>query len=123
MLRIKRAYEPPASEDGERILVERLWPRGLTKARAAIDLWMKDVAPSPALRKWFAHDPAKWEQFQRRYFEELREHAEAVDELRRRARRGRVTLVYGARDEEHNAALALKSYLERGRTRSKGGKK
>ena len=115
MLQLKRAYEPPAPGDGERVLVERLWPRGLTKERAAIDLWMKDVAPSPALRKWFGHDPAKWEQFQQRYFKELREHEDAVEELRRKARRGRVTLVYGARDEEHNAALALKTFLERRR--------
>ena len=119
MLQLKRAYEPPAPDDGERILVERLWPRGLTRARAAIDLWMKDVAPSPALRKWFGHDPDKWQQFQQRYFKELRERTEAVDDLRKKARRGRVTLVYGARDEEHNAALALKTFLQRRRASSK----
>jgi uncharacterized protein YeaO (DUF488 family) len=115
MLHIKRAYEEPSSTDGERILVDRLWPRGLTKARAAIDLWMKEIAPSPALRKWFAHDPAKWKQFQQRYFKELQEHPQEVDELRKKARRGRVTLVHSARDEQHNGALALKTYLERGR--------
>jgi uncharacterized protein YeaO (DUF488 family) len=114
MLQIKRAYEEPTSKDGQRILVDRLWPRGLTKARAAIDLWMKEVAPSPALRKWFAHDPAKWKQFQQRYFKELQEHPQAVDQLRKKARRGRVTLVHSARDEQHNGALALKAYLERG---------
>jgi uncharacterized protein YeaO (DUF488 family) len=113
MLRLKRAYDEPAKDDGERILVERLWPRGLTKARAKIDAWMKDVAPSPSLRKWFAHDPAKWEEFQERYCNELREHVDAVDELRKKAKRARVTLVYAARDEEHNGALALKTFLER----------
>jgi uncharacterized protein YeaO (DUF488 family) len=113
MLRLKRAYEPAAPGDGERILVERLWPRGLTKARAAIDEWMKDLAPSPQLRKWFSHDPAKWKQFQQRYWKELQEHPEAVDQLRKKSRRGRVTLVYAARDEEHNAALALKAFVER----------
>jgi uncharacterized protein YeaO (DUF488 family) len=113
MLRLKRAYEPAAPDDGERILVERLWPRGLTKARAAIDSWMKDLAPSPQLRKWFSHDPAKWKQFQQRYWKELQQHPEAVDQLLKKARRGRVTLIYAARDEEHNAALALKAFVER----------
>src|SRR3954468_23813291 len=101
MIRLKRAYERPSRSDGERVLVERLWPRGLTKARAAIDLWLKDVAPSPELRKWFGHDPAKWEQFQRRYRKELQGRKEAVADLRRLARKGTVTLVYAARDEEH----------------------
>src|SRR4051812_36831728 len=112
MIRLKRAYEPSSNSDGERILVERLWPRGLTKARAAIDLWLKDVAPSPELRKWFAHDPAKWKQFQQRYWKELQANREAVDLLRSKARKGTVTLVYAARDEEHNGAVALKAYLE-----------
>jgi uncharacterized protein YeaO (DUF488 family) len=117
MLQLKRAYDAAAKGDGERILVERLWPRGLTKERAAIDRWMKELAPSPQLRKWFAHDPAKWKEFQQRYFRELREHAQAVDDLRKKAKRGRITLVYGARDEEHNAALALKIFLDRKRHR------
>jgi uncharacterized protein YeaO (DUF488 family) len=112
MIRLKRAYEPPSRSDGERILVERLWPRGLTKARAALDLWMKDVAPSPELRKWFGHDPAKWEQFERRYWKELQGRKETVDLLRHKARQGTVTLVYAARDEEHNGAVALKCVLE-----------
>lgn len=112
MIRLKRAYEPPARSDGERILVERLWPRGLTKARAAVDVWMKDVAPSPELRKWFGHEPAKWKQFERRYWKELRGREEAVELLRHKARQGTVTLVYAARDEEHNGAVALKSFLE-----------
>jgi uncharacterized protein YeaO (DUF488 family) len=113
MIRLKRAYEPPSRTDGQRILVERLWPRGRTKARAAIDLWLKDVAPSPALRKWFAHDPAKWKQFQRRYRKELEANHEAVDELRRKAKRGTITLIYAARDEQHNSAILLKEFLEK----------
>jgi uncharacterized protein YeaO (DUF488 family) len=114
-IRLKRAYDEPASADGTRVLVERLWPRGLSKARAAVDVWAKDVAPSPALRKWFAHDPAKWAEFKRRYAAELRGNADAVDRLRRLAREGAVTFVYAARDEDHNGALALKEFLERSR--------
>lgn len=117
-IRVKRAYEPPARADGKRVLVERLWPRGLTKARAAIDLWLKDVAPSPALRKWFAHDPAKWSEFKRRYRRELRDRPEVVEELRRLCRRGAVTLVYGARDEQHNGALVLAEYLTAAKRRA-----
>jgi uncharacterized protein YeaO (DUF488 family) len=112
MVHLKRAYEKPSRSDGERVLVERLWPRGVTKARAAVDLWLKDVAPSPELRKWFGHDPAKWKQFQRRYWHELRDRAEAVELLRRKAKEGTLTLVYAARDEQHNAAVALKEFLE-----------
>ena len=112
MLQLKRAYEPPATNDGQRILVERLWPRGVTKERAALDLWLKDVAPSPKLRKWFGHEPAKWEEFERRYWKELEDHPDEVGLLRKKARAGRVTLVYGAKDEQHNAAVALKAFLE-----------
>jgi uncharacterized protein YeaO (DUF488 family) len=112
MIRLKRAYEAPSKADGERVLVERLWPRGLTKVRAALDLWLKDAAPSPELRKWFGHDPAKWELFEQRYWKELRARAEAVDILRRKAKHGTVTLVYAARDVEHNGAVALKQFLE-----------
>jgi uncharacterized protein YeaO (DUF488 family) len=115
MIRTKRAYEKPSRTDGKRILVERLWPRGLTKARAAVHLWLKDIAPSPALRKWFSHDPAKWEQFQRRYWRELSEHPEAVRLLRRQVLEGPVTFVYAAHDEEHNGAVALKAFLARGK--------
>lgn len=124
MLQLKRAYETPAKTDGQRILVERLWPRGLTKARAAIDLWMKDLAPSTKLRQWFGHDPAKWEKFQQRYWKELHHHPEAVDQLRKMAKRNRVTLVYAARDEQHNAALALKTFLRQRQAKSEsaGGK-
>src|SRR5438270_5954536 len=100
--RLKRVYEAPSPTDGERVLVERLWPRGLAKAKAAVDLWLKEVAPSPELRKWFAHDPAKWEQFRHRYWEELKGNPEALELLRQKAKQGTVTLVYAARDEEHN---------------------
>ena len=113
MIHLKRAYDDPDPSDGERVLVERLWPRGVTKARAAIDLWLKDVAPSTELRKWFSHDPAKWKQFQQRYRKELEKQKESVALLRRKSRQGTLTLVYAARDEEHNAALALKAVLER----------
>ncbi|MDB5293340.1 MAG: hypothetical protein JWL69_4581 [Phycisphaerales bacterium] len=113
MIHLKRAYDEPSLKDGERILVERLWPRGVTKARAAVDLWLKDIAPSAELRKWFGHDPEKWEQFERRYWKELQGKREAVELLRQKAKRGTVTLVYAARDEEHNGAVALKEFLER----------
>ncbi|MBX6333014.1 MAG: DUF488 family protein [Gemmatimonadaceae bacterium] len=113
MIKLKRAYEPAAREDGRRFLVERLWPRGVKKEALPLDAWLKDVAPSPALRQWFGHDPAKWGEFRRRYFAELREHQDALAPLRAAARKGTVTLVYSARDEEHNAAVALKEYLAR----------
>jgi uncharacterized protein YeaO (DUF488 family) len=112
MIKLKRAYEKPARDDGLRILVERLWPRGLTRERAALDLWLKDVAPSPELRKWFAHEPARWEQFQKRYWQELRAKKSAIQLLKEKARKNTVTLVYAARDEEHNGALALKRFLQ-----------
>jgi uncharacterized protein YeaO (DUF488 family) len=112
MIHLKRAYDKPSPSDGERILVERLWPRGLTKARAAVDLWLKDVAPSPELRKWFGHDPARWKQFERRYWKELQGRQEVVEALRHKAKRGAVTFVYAAKDQEHNSALALKEFLE-----------
>ena len=112
MLTLKRAYDPPAPEDGFRVLVERLWPRGLKKADAALDLWLKEIAPSPELRQWFSHDPAKWEEFCRRYWAELADHPDAVNLLKEKLRQGRVTLVYGSKDEVHNAAVALKTYLD-----------
>jgi uncharacterized protein YeaO (DUF488 family) len=112
-IQLKRAYEKPAASDGQRILVERLWPRGLTKARAAIDLWLKEIAPSPELRKWYSHDVAKWKQFQQRYRKELQANRTAVDELRRRIKDGPVTLIYAAHDQEHNSALVLKQFVER----------
>ena len=107
MLRLKRAYEPSSPSDGKRILVDRLWPRGLSKKRAAVDEWMKEIAPSTALRKWFGHDPEKWPEFQRRYKHELREHADAVRALATLASRRRVTLVFSAHDEAHNDAVVL----------------
>lgn len=107
MLRLKRAYEPAAGSDGRRILIDRLWPRGVSKRRAAIDEWMKDIAPSTQLRRWFAHDPARWPEFQRRYRRELAERRDEVRRITALASRGRVTLVYGARDEAHNDAVVL----------------
>src|SRR6187431_736834 len=108
MIQLKRVYEKPSREDGLRILVDRLWPRGLTKKRAAVDLWLKDVAPSTELRKWFGHDPAKWKEFQVGYRKELHEKKDALMLLKQKCQEQTVTLVYGARDEEHNEALVLK---------------
>lgn len=107
VLRLKRAYEPAARLDGYRILVDRLWPRGLSKQKAAIDEWMKDIAPSAELRRWFGHDPEKWREFRRRYQRELREQADLVHDIAVLASRRRVTLVYSARDEAHNDAVVL----------------
>jgi uncharacterized protein YeaO (DUF488 family) len=111
MIRLKRVYEEPSAKDGMRILVDRLWPRGLTKERAAVDLWAKEVAPSTELRKWFHHDPARWAQFERRYRKELEAQADALAQIRQKARRGTVTLVYGARDPDRNQAVILKKVL------------
>lgn len=111
MLQLKRAYEPASKSDGTRILVDRLWPRGVSKANAKIDQWMKDVAPSTSLRKWFGHDPKKWPDFQRRYKRELRDHADLVAHIASLASRGRVTLVFGARDEQHNDAVVLAAVI------------
>jgi uncharacterized protein YeaO (DUF488 family) len=110
-IRIKRAYEQPDREDGTRILVDRLWPRGLTKEKARVDLWLKDVAPSTELRKWFAHDPGKWAEFQSRYQEELKRNKEQFSLLRQEAAKGAVTLVYGAKDQQHNEAVILQRLL------------
>jgi uncharacterized protein YeaO (DUF488 family) len=119
MLQLKRAYEPAARTDGRRILVDRLWPRGLSKRRVAIDDWMKELAPSAQLRRWFAHDPKKWPEFQRRYRVELRDHSDLVRQLASLARRGRVTLVFGARDERHNDAVVLVGVIRRRMARAK----
>ena len=110
-IRIKRAYEQPDREDGTRILVDRLWPRGLTKEKARVDLWLKDVAPSTELRKWFAHDPGKWEEFRSRYLEELKGNKEQLSLLRQEAAKGTVTLIYGAKDKQHNEAVILQRLL------------
>jgi uncharacterized protein YeaO (DUF488 family) len=108
---IKRAYEAPAQKDGFRILVDRLWPRGLTKAKADIDLWAKEVAPSTELRKWFNHDPDKWKEFQIRYRNELKNNEQALSQVREQAAKRRVTLIYGAKDERHNEAIVLQELL------------
>ena len=108
MIKIKRVYEKPEDEDGIRILVDRLWPRGLTKEKASIDLWLKDIAPGTELRKWFGHDPSKWDEFRKRYCQELKNNIEQGLLLKQQMKKGTVTLVYGAKDEEHNEALVLK---------------
>jgi uncharacterized protein YeaO (DUF488 family) len=110
-VKLKRAYEAPAAEDGTRILVDRLWPRGIKKADAAIDLWMKDVAPSTGLRQWFGHETDRWQEFRRRYVDELRQKSDLVDELRALARKGPITLVFGAHDQTHNDAVVLRETL------------
>jgi uncharacterized protein YeaO (DUF488 family) len=111
-IRIKRVYEQPAPDDGTRILVDRLWPRGLTKEKAKVDLWLKDVAPSTELRKWFAHDPARWTEFQTRYRDELKHNHEPLSLLEQAAAKGTATLVYGARDQQHNEAVVLQRLLK-----------
>lgn len=112
MIYLKRAYEEPARRDGLRILVERLWPRGVSKERAAIQLWLKDLAPSTELRKWFGHDPEKWEEFRRRYRSELEQHGDLLVLLKHRTTEGTVTFVYAAHDAERNSAVVLKDYVE-----------
>ena len=109
---IKRVYEEPSKEDGKRILIDRLWPRGLTKEKAKIDLWLKNIAPSTELRKWFGHDPKKWVEFRRRYFRELSSNVEALAPILKASRSGPVTLIYSSHDLEHNNAVALKDYVE-----------
>ncbi|MNS92356.1 hypothetical protein D3C72_1264890 [compost metagenome] len=108
---IKRAYEPASPLDGQRVLVDRLWPRGLSKERAAIDLWLKEIAPSAGLRQWFGHEPERWGEFQRRYRAELEANGEAVGRLEEMLRAGKTTLIYGAKDEAHNDAVVLAAYL------------
>ena len=110
-INIKRVYEKPSKSDGKRILVDRLWPRGLTKEKAAVDLWLKDIAPTTELRKWFGHDPDKWKEFQKKYHQELKKNNEQVSLLNEYLKKGIVTLVYGARDEEHNEALVIMEWL------------
>lgn len=112
MIALKRAYERASPQDGVRLLVERLWPRGIKKANLELDGWVKDAAPSVALRRWFSHDPKKWPQFRRRYFAELDSHPEAWEGIRNAARSGPVTLVYSTHDPERNNAAALKEYVD-----------
>jgi len=113
LFRVKRIYEAASPSDGYRVLVDRLWPRGVSREAARIDEWQKEVAPSTELRRWFAHEPERWDEFRRRYAAELEDKGELLDGLRARARRGTVTLLYGARDEEHNQAVALLELLEK----------
>jgi uncharacterized protein YeaO (DUF488 family) len=113
-VKTKRIYEPPARGDGHRVLVDRLWPRGVAKEDAHVDEWARDLAPSDALRRWFAHRAERFPEFERRYTEELREHADHVSAIRRRARSGTVTLVYAARDHEHSNAAVLAAIIRRG---------
>jgi uncharacterized protein YeaO (DUF488 family) len=121
MLKLKRAYEPESRSDGTRLLVERLWPRGLSKAALRIDAWLKDAGPSTELRQWFNHDPDKWPAFRARYFRELNSRPEAWRPIVTAARRGAVTLVYSSRDTEHNNAVALKDYLRPKIRKSRSG--
>ncbi|MFZ0149013.1 MAG: DUF488 family protein [Xanthobacteraceae bacterium] len=112
-IKLKRAYERPVPGDGVRVLVDRLWPRGVRKTDAAIDHWIKEVAPSATLRRWFGHEPARWDEFRRRYRRELKEHQKELNELRGLARHGSITLVYAARDQAHNEAVVLRDLLLR----------
>ena len=113
VIRLKRAYEPAEPSDGYRVLVERLWPRGVSKERAKVDVWEKEAGSSPGLRQWFGHEPTKWEEYRRRYFAELRERPGVLADLREILRTHRVvTFLYAARDEEHNNAVALRDFLE-----------
>ena len=121
MIRLKRAYDEPAEEDATRLLVERLWPRGIRKDALRLDGWLKDLAPSTALRQWFGHDPDRWQEFRRRYFAELDARPDAVADALERIRRGPVTLVYSAHDSQHNNAVALKDYLEAHAGSARGG--
>jgi uncharacterized protein YeaO (DUF488 family) len=113
MIVLKRVYEEPDKKDGYRILVDRLWPRGLTKERVAADEWLKDLGPSTELRKWFGHDPKKWDEFKKRYQMELHEKHDILHEIKKKAQKHTVTLLYGARDEVHNEAVVLKEVLAR----------
>jgi uncharacterized protein YeaO (DUF488 family) len=110
-VKLKRAYEPSTAEDGARILIDRLWPRGISKKKVALDQWMKDIAPSAKLRKWFGHDPTRWEEFRRRYADEVHQNSALLDQLRSLARQGPITLVYSAHDEVHNDAVVLRDLL------------
>jgi uncharacterized protein YeaO (DUF488 family) len=113
-MKIKRIYDPPAAEDGQRVLIDRLWPRGLKREEARLDAWLRDVAPSDDLRRWFGHDLARWDEFQARYRRELEDeaHRAALAELRERARQGPLTLLFAAKDAEHNNAVVLREVLE-----------
>ena len=111
MIKLKRVYEAVGEDDGWRVLVERLWPRGISKEKARLDEWMKEISPSAELRKWYAHDVEKWIDFKEKYIEELSQKSVLVEELERLSQHGTVTLIYAAKDEQHNSALVLKEYL------------
>lgn len=115
MIACKRIYDPPGADDGRRLLVDRLWPRGVSREAARLDDWLKELAPSDGLRRWFGHNPALWEEFRARYREELKTHVELLDDLRAEAKRGTVTLLFAARDTEHNNAVVLKEMLNEGK--------
>jgi uncharacterized protein YeaO (DUF488 family) len=112
-IRIKRIYDPPSPQDGFRILVDRLWPRGLSKEKAKVDLWLREISPSNELRKWYGHDPEKWGEFKRRYYEEIGSQQEPLELLLKKAKQGTITLLYGSKEEKLNNAVALKEYLEK----------
>ena len=118
MIKIKRIYDTPTEDDGFRILVDRLWPRGLTKEKAKVDLWLKEIAPSDQLRKWYAHDPKKWAEFRKRYFNDLDTKRELVNQIVQKMKEGDVTLLYSSKEEKINNAVALKEYIEK---QKKGG--
>jgi uncharacterized protein YeaO (DUF488 family) len=112
MIKIKRVYDPPEPEDGKRILIDRLWPRGLKKENLKMDEWLKEIAPSDKLRKWFSHDPKKYEEFKKRYAKELEDKSEILERIRREAKKGRVTILFSAKDTEHNNATVMKELLK-----------
>lgn len=112
MIQLKRAYDPPAETDGYRVLVDRIWPRGVKKEALALDAWLPEIAPSTELRQWFAHDPKKWEEFCTRYMDELAQKGDAIERLKEKNQCGTLTLVFGARDRKHNNAVALKHFLD-----------
>lgn len=111
MIQVKRVYEDYDASEGKRVLVDRLWPRGLTKDKAGIDVWLKDIAPSAELRKWFNHDPAKWPEFKKRFHKELDHNKSSVDQLKKIADSGKIVIVYGAKDQQHNNAVVIAEYL------------
>lgn len=115
MVKIKRVYDPESPDDGKRVLIDRLWPRGIKKEELRVDEWLKEIAPSDELRKWFAHDPAKWTEFKKRYHRELREKATLIDSLTRQAKHGILTLLYSAKDEKHNNAVVLQEMIQGGK--------
>ncbi len=112
MIKVKRIYDPASSDDGRRIYIDRLWPRGLKKSDALFDEWLKEISPSNELRKWFGHDPAKWEEFKKRYKKELEDKKEILERLKKDAKRQKITLLYSAKETEHNNAVAMKEFIE-----------